>query len=142
RRDGSSKFGANHKWGTFPATSLAWIMNEEAFLSDNLFINELKLRADYGVSGNQEGFDPYKSLQLYGPSGDYYDDGKWYKEYQISQNANPNLKWEETSMFNIGIDFGFIDNRINGTIEYYNKNTKDLLYTYKVSVPPYLHSDM
>lgn len=142
RRDGSSKFGANHKWGTFPAVSAAWILNEESFLKDSNFINELKLRAGYGTSGNQEGFDPYKSLQLYGKSGQYYDDGKWYNAYQISQNANPDLKWEETSMFNLGVDFAFLNNRLSGTLEYYDKNTSDLLYTYKVSVPPYLYADM
>ncbi len=142
RRDGSSKFGANHKWGTFPAVSAAWILKEEGFLKDKDFFSDLKLRAGYGVSGNQEGFDPYRSLQLYGKSGQYYDDGKWYNAYQISQNANPNLKWEETSMFNVGIDYSILNNRLSGTIEYYSKETNDLLYTYKVSVPPYLYSDM
>src|SRR5690606_26084159 len=142
RRDGSSKFGANHKWGTFPAVSAAWILKEEGFLKDKDFFSDLKLRAGYGVSGNQAGFDPYRSLQLYGKSGQYYDDGKWYNAYQISQNANPNLKWEETSMFNVGIDYSILNNRLSGTIEYYSKETNDLLYTYKVSVPPYLYSDM
>lgn len=94
------------------------------------------------MSGNQDGIDPYKSLQLYGTSGQYYDNGNWYRTYQISQNANPDLKWEETSMFNIGIDFNFNNSRINGTIEYYDKRTKDLLYTYQVPVPPYLYPDM
>lgn len=142
RRDGSSKFGANHKWGTFPAVSAAWILKEENFLRDNNTFTDLKLRAGYGISGNQEGFDAYKSLQLYGRSGQYYDDGKWYNAYQISQNANPNLKWEETAMFNVGVDFSLLSNRLSGTLEYYDKKTKDLLYTYKVSVPPFLYPDM
>ncbi len=142
RRDGSSKFGANHKWGTFPAVSAAWILKEEGFLRDNTLFSDLKLRAGYGKSGNQEGFDPYKSLQLYGQSGQYYDDGKWYNAYQISQNANPDLKWEETAMFNVGVDFSLLNNRLSGTLEYYDKKTSDLLYTYKVSVPPYLYADM
>lgn len=139
RDDGSSKFGKNHKWATFPSVSGAWRISEESFLKNANFIDEFKLRAGYGVSGNQDGLDPYKSLQLYGTSGRYYDNGKWYSAYQISQNANPDLKWEETSMFNAGLDFSFFDNRINGTVEYYDKITDDLLYTYSVPVPPNLY---
>ncbi len=142
RQDGSSKFGTNHKWATFPSISAAWRINEETFLAGASSIDDLKLRVGYGISGNQDGIDPYKSLQLYGTSGQYYDNGKWYRAYQISQNANPDLKWEETSMFNVGLDFSFGNSRINGTIEYYDKQTKDLLYTYQVPVPPYLYPDM
>jgi len=142
RRDGSSKFGANHKWAMFPSVSAAWRINEESFMKGADYIDDLKLRVGYGVSGNQDGFDPYRSLQLYGAAGQYYDNGKWYRAYQISQNANPNLKWEETAMFNVGIDYSFLNSRISGTIEYYDKQTNDLLYTYAVPVPPYLHSTM
>lgn len=142
RRDGSSKFGANHKWATFPSFSAAWRIKDEAFLKDIRAIDELKIRVGYGTSGNQDGIDPYKSLQLYGASGQYYDDGKWYRAYQISQNANPDLKWEETSMFNVGVDYSFFNTRLSGSIEYYNKKTKDLLYTYQVPVPPYLYNEM
>ena len=105
-------------------------------------IDELKLRVGYGTSGNQEGIDPYQSLQLYGASGQYYDNGKWYRAYRVSQNANPDLKWEETSTFNVGLDFSFLNNRISGAVEYYDKRTKDLLYTYQVPVPPYLYNEM
>ncbi len=142
RQDGSSKFGKNHKWATFPSISAAWRINEEPFLAGASSLDDLKLRVGYGISGNQDGIDPYKSLQLYGTSGQYYDNGKWYRAYQISQNANPDLKWEETSMFNVGLDFSFGNSRVNGTIEYYDKRTKDLLYTYQVPVPPYLYPDM
>ena len=142
RYDGSSKFGANHKWATFPSVSAAWRINEESFMEGATYLDELKLRVGYGVSGNQDGIDPYKSLQLYGTAGQYYDNGKWYRAYQISQNANPNLKWEETSMFNVGLDYNFLNSRINGTIEYYDKRTKDLLYTYQVPVPPFLYPNM
>ena len=137
RRDGSSKFGANHKFGTFPAVSAAWILSDEKFLHNSDFLNVLKWRVGYGKSGNQEGVNPYQSLLLYSGSGQYYDNGSWYQSYSISQNANPNLKWEETAMFNIGVDFGLFKNRINGSIEYYDKKTKDLLYTYNVPIPPY-----
>ncbi|SHJ80116.1 iron complex outermembrane recepter protein [Tangfeifania diversioriginum] len=142
RNDGSSKFGANHKWATFPSVSAAWRINEESFMAGATFLDDLKLRVGYGVSGNQDGIDPYKSMQLYGTSGQYYDNGKWYRAYQISQNANPDLKWEETSMFNIGLDYNIMNSRISGTIEYYDKRTKDLLYTYQVPVPPFLYPDM
>ncbi len=142
RYDGSSKFGANHKWATFPSVSAAWRINEESFMQGATFLDDLKLRVGYGISGNQDGIDPYKSLELYGSEGQYYDNGKWYRAYQISQNANENLKWEETSMFNIGLDYNILNNRLSGTIEYYDKQTKDLLYTYQVPVPPYLYPDM
>lgn len=142
RQDGSSKFGANHKWATFPSVSAAWRVNEESFLKDADYLDDLKLRVGYGVSGNQDGIDPYRSLQLYGASGQYYDNGKWFSAYQISQNANHDLKWEETAMFNAGIDFSFLNSRISGTIEYYDKVTNDLLYTYAVPVPPYLYPNM
>jgi len=142
RQDGSSKFGANHKWATFPSISAAWRVNEESFLKSADYLDDLKIRVGYGVSGNQDGIDPYRSLQLYGASGQYYDNGKWFRAYQISQNANPDLKWEETAMFNAGIDFSFLNSRISGTIEYYDKTTNDLLYTYAVPVPPYLYPNM
>jgi TonB-dependent starch-binding outer membrane protein SusC len=142
RQDGSSKFGANHKWAMFPSISAAWRINEEGFMQGISALDDLKIRVGYGVSGNQDGIDPYRSLQLYGAAGQYYDNGKWYRAYQISQNANPNLKWEETSMFNVGLDFSFGNSRLNGTVEYYDKKTNDLLYTYQVPVPPYLHPNM
>lgn len=143
RRDGSSKFGANNKWGTFPSVSAAWRLSDESFMSNTKsYLDELKLRVGYGVSGNQDGLDPYQSLQLYGSSGTYYDSGSWHTSYAVSQNANPNLRWEQTSMFNVGVDYSLFDGRINGTIEYYDKKTSDLLYKYTVPVPPYLYSSM
>ena len=142
RRDGSSKFGANHKWDIFPSVSAAWGISQESFMENVNWLNDLKFRVGYGVTGNQAGLDPYKTLQLYGTSGTYYDNGAWLTAYKISQNANPNLKWEETAMFNIGLDFLLFNDRVNGTIEWYDKRTKDMLYTYRVPTPPYLHSDM
>ena len=142
RRDGSSKFGKDHKWGTFPSISVAWNLKEELFLKDVAFIDELKFRTGYGVSGNQEGLSPYLSLPLYGKSGQYYDNGKWYSAYQFDQNENPDLRWEQTSMFNVGFDYSFFKGRLNGSIDYYNKNTKDLLYTYTVPQPPFLKTTM
>lgn len=142
RRDGSSKFGKNHKWGTFPSASIAWGITEEAFMKDLTWVNDLKLRAGYGITGNQDGLTPYKTLELYGTSGQYYDQGKWLTAYQINQNANPNLKWEQTSMLNIGLDFSLFNGRLGGTLEWYDKRTSDMLYTYNVPSPPYLYSSM
>lgn len=142
RRDGSSKFGANHKWGTFPSASAAWGISQEAFMQDVNWVNDLKLRAGYGITGNQDGLDPYKSLELYGADGTYYSNNSWLTAYKINQNANPDLKWEETSMLNVGVDFTLFNGRLNGTIEWYEKKTKDMLYKYNVPTPPYLHNEM
>ena len=142
RRDGSSKFGPNNKWGTFPSVSAAWRIIDEPFMGGASFLSDIKLRAGYGVSGNQEGIDPYLSLQLYGISGQYFDSGNWYAAYQINQNANPDLRWEQTETYNIALEFATKGNRVSGTLEWYNKKTNDLLFTYDVPVPPYLYSNM
>jgi len=141
RRDGSSKFGENHKWGTFPSVSAAWNISEESFMESSV-LNDLKLRVGYGIVGNQEGLSPYQTLQLYTASGRYYESGSWYQAYQIGQNANPDLKWEETSMVNIGVDYSLFNGRLSGVLEFYDKTTKDLLYMYQVPVPPYLYPSM
>jgi iron complex outermembrane receptor protein len=142
RRDGSSKFGANHKWGIFPSASAAWGVSQESFMQDVSWVNDLKLRVGYGVTGNQDGLDPYKSLELYGADGTYYSSGSWLTAYKINQNANPDLKWEETAMLNVGVDFTLFNGRLNGTVEWYEKTTKDMLYKYNVPTPPYLHNEM
>ncbi len=142
RRDGSSKFGTNHKWGIFPSVSAAWGISQEAFMQDVDWINDLKLRAGWGVTGNQDGLKPYKTLELYGASDKYYDSGSWLTGYKINQNANPDLKWEQTSMLNIGLDFQLFNGRLGGTVEWYDKRTKDMLYTYTVPSPPYLYREM
>lgn len=139
RRDGSSKFGANNKWGTFPSVSAAWGISQESFMEDAKWINDLKLRAGYGVTGNQDGLQPYKSLELYQASGTYYSNGSQLIAFKVAQNANPNLKWEQTSMLNVGLDFTLFNSRLNGTIEWYNKKTSDMLYTYKVPTPTYVY---
>lgn len=143
RQDGSSKFGKNNKWGTFPSVSAAWRISSEPFMKGIDFISDLKLRASYGVTGNQDGIEPYKSLALYGKSDNkYYDNGQYYTAYQYSQNPNPNLKWEQTAMTNLGIDFDLFKGKINGSVEYYDKETSNLLYTYDVPVPPYLYGQI
>ncbi|AWI26005.1 SusC/RagA family TonB-linked outer membrane protein [Flavobacterium pallidum] len=145
RRDGSSRFGANNKWGVFPSVSAAWRIAGEDFMkpTENWLTN-LKIRAGYGVTGNQDGIGEYKSLSILGVGQDsYYDPatGNWSLAYSPTQNPNPDLKWESTAQFNVGIDFSLF-NRINGTFEWYSKTTKDLLYTYEVPQPPYLVGTM
>jgi len=142
RRDGSSKFGANHKWGTFPSVSAAWGISQEDFMKSVTWVNDLKLRVGYGVTGNQNGLMPYKSLDLYSSSNTYYNNGSWLTSFKITQNANPNLKWESTSMANIGLDFTLFHSRLNGTVEVYSKKTKDMLYTYSVPTPTYVYDQI
>jgi len=142
RRDGSTKFGANHKWGLFPSASAAWGVTQEEFMKGISWINDLKLRVGYGITGNQSGLDPYSTLELYGTANTYYDNGSWKTAYQISQNPNPDLKWESTAMLNVGLDFTLFKERLSGTIEWYDKKTSDMLYAYPVPNPPYMYSTM
>ncbi|ALM47989.1 TonB-dependent receptor [Flavobacterium psychrophilum] len=145
RRDGSSRFGANNKWGVFPSASAAWKISGEDFMSGTSnWLSNLKLRAGYGVTGNQDGIGEYKSLSILGVGRDsYYDPatGTWSLAYSPTQNPNPDLKWESTKQLNIGLDFSLFD-RITGSIEVYDKQTEDLLYTYQVPQPPYLVGTM
>jgi len=145
RRDGSSVFGANHKWGTFPSASLAWRISDEKFMENTRsWLDNLKLRVGYGVTGNQSGVSAYKSIAVLSASGaSYYDSASqtWKNSYVQAQNVNPDLKWESTAQWNVGLDFGFI-NRIHGTLEWYHKKTSDLLWTYPVPQPPYIVGTM
>ena len=130
RRDGSSVFGDGHQWGTFPSLSLAWNITEEDFMKNQNIFSNLKLRAGYGISGNAMGFGAYTAVPTYGSTGDVKDG---YVMLNATKLANPDLKWESTGMLNIGIDYAFLKGRINGTIEFYNKKTKDLIWDYPVS---------
>jgi TonB-linked SusC/RagA family outer membrane protein len=141
RRDGSSRFGINHKWGWFPAVSAGWRLSREAFLQDVNWINELKLRAGYGITGNQD-FPNYKSLLLMTTKNYFYYNGQWINNYVHASNENPNLRWEKKAEWNIGVDFNFFDNRLSGTIDFYSRNTIDLIYEYTVPVPPYDYDTM
>ncbi len=142
RRDGSSAFGKNNRWGTFPSASLAWRMSEEKFIKDLNVFDDLKFRVGYGVSGNSLGFGAYSAIQTYSTSGwfNYTNANGTQNSYHTlaaASNANPNLKWERTAMLNIGLDFSFFGGRLGGTIEYYDKRTSDLIYTYEVSTNRY-----
>ena len=132
RRDGSSRFSSNNRWGTFPSVAFAWtVLNEPWMEPAREIFSSLKLRLGYGVTGQQEIGD-YLYLPTYSlgtnPTGQYLD------SYLLKPNGySPDLKWEETTTYNLGIDFGFLNNRITGTLEYYDKRTKDLLNS--VSAP-------
>lgn len=133
RRDGSSVFGENHRWGTFPSVSAAWNIAEEPWLKDQDVLSQLKLRVGYGVSGNAMGFDAFTAVATYGATGFFDYNGKQWRTLGATKNANPDLKWESTGMFNAGLDFAFLDGRISGSIEFYNKHTNDLIWNYPVS---------
>lgn len=136
RHEGSSKFGAANKWGNFPALSAAWRISSEDFLMDKIsWLSDLKLRVDYGITGNQD-FDSYKSLLLYGGYGYFTFNGIPYQVYGPSQNVNPDLGWEKAINFNAGIDFELFNSRITGSVNYYVRTNKDLLGNYKVPLPP------
>jgi len=128
REDGSSRFGANNRWATFPSAALAWKLSEEGFMKDMTNINELKLRVGYGVTGNQEiGNFKYSSTYAINSSAGTYFGGTFYSPYNITGIANPNLKWEQTSQFAAGVDFVLFNNMLKGSVDYYSKNTTNLL---------------
>ena len=139
RRDGSSKFGVNNRWGNFPSFDLAWRISEEGFLKNVSWLNDLKIRGGYGVTGNSEAITPYATLLLYGPGGRYYNavSGVYPQSYSPTQNPNPDLKWEERHGTNIGVDFSILNNRISGDLNYFSDKTTNLLYSYSVPTPPY-----
>lgn len=137
RADGSSKLGANNKWGFFPSASLAWVLKEEAFLKNVDVVSNLKIRTGYGLTGNQDAISAYNSLRLMSPTGVTTINGKPVTTYGINRNENPDLKWEVKRMFDVGIDAGFFEDRLTATLDYYYSKTSDLLYNYAVPVPPF-----
>ena len=141
RREGSSRFGANHKWGNFPAASVGWSLSEEAFIQNIPQINELKIRVGYGVTGNQE-IDNYQSLVTLGTGGVYLQDGVYYQTYGAARNPNPDLRWEQKAEWNFGLDFALFENRISGAFDVYNRETKDLLYRYNAQQPPFVRDQI
>ncbi len=142
RADGSSKLGANHKWGFFPSASAAWIISNEKFMKNQTTISNLKIRAGYGVTGNQDAISPYNSLKLMSPNGTTVYEGSTVTTYALGSNPNPDLKWETKYTFDAGIDFGLWQGRMSGALDVYFSRTKDLLYTYKVPVPPFVYTDL
>ncbi len=141
RREGSSKFGDNNKWGWFPAVSAGWTISEESFMSDISAIDMIKLRVGYGVTGSLPNNSYMSLIKIGSVSRGYYYDGKWYSNaYGPSNNPNPDLRWEKNESLNIGVDFGFLSNRISGNIDVYQKKTTDLIGEYQAQVPAMIHS--
>jgi TonB-linked SusC/RagA family outer membrane protein len=137
RDDGSSKFGANNAHGIFPSAAGAWRISNENFMKNISWLNELKINAGWGKTGNQDAIGAYSKLELYGPVGSYYNGASelWLTQYGPTQNANPNLQWEVRTGRNIGFDFAIMSNRLTGGFNYFNDITTKLLYTYTIPFP-------
>ena len=131
RRDGSSRFSPNNRWGLFPSVALAWNIKDESFLQNNSVVSALKLRLGYGITGQQDGIGDYDYLSYYALSSQnasYQFGNIFYQGYRPG-GFYANRKWEQTSTTNIAVDFGFLDNRISGSVDFYLKKTSDLLAT-------------
>ena len=138
RHEGSSRFGKNHKWGNFPAVSAGWRISNEKFMEGtSSWLNDLKIRADFGVTGNQE-FGSYLSLDTMGPFGYSYYGGKWFQVWGPGKNVNSDLHWEQGKNWNVGLDFSLFNNRLYGSFNYFHRRQQDLLGNYRVPMPPYL----
>jgi iron complex outermembrane receptor protein len=134
RQEGSSRFGEDNKWGTFPSASVGWRLSEESFMQGMGSLSDLKLRLSYGITGNQD-IGNYRSLVILGPGANAVIGDEVRTGVASTQLANPDLKWEETTQTNLGIDFGLLENKISGSIDLYTKTTDDLLIEYSVPQP-------
>ena len=142
RHEGSTKFGKNKKWGTFPSISLAWEVTSTPGLKDTFkMFQSLKPRISYGVTGRSD-FDAYKSLSTYSSYSSYYLNNQWVIGYAPSLNANPDLAWEKSTAFNVGIDFVTLNSHLRGSIEYFDRRSKDLLYNYTAPQPPFIYDNI
>ncbi|MBQ9204219.1 MAG: SusC/RagA family TonB-linked outer membrane protein [Prevotella sp.] len=140
RHEGSTKFGVNKKWGNFPSASIAWEATQTPGLKEKLtMFQSLKPRISYGVTGRSD-FSAYQSTPTYGGYGQYYINGQWINGYAPSLNANPDLAWEKSTAFNVGIDFVTLKSRLRGSIEYFDRRSQDLLYNYTAPQPPFIYS--
>lgn len=138
RREGSSRFGENNKWGNFPAASIGWNISQENFMNNVNFVNNLKFRVGYGITGNQ-GFANYSSLTTLSTGNTYlYPDGIWRQTYGPDRNPNPDLRWEKKKELNFGLDFGVLANRLSGSIDVYRRQTVDLLGTFDTQLPGFV----
>ena len=141
RREGSTKFGSNTKWGNFPSASLAWEVTNTPVLKEAVgsIFQSLKPRISYGVTGRSD-FNAYQSIATYSGYSAYLIDGQWINGYAPSLNANPDLAWEKSKAFNFGLDFVTLNNRLRGSIEYFDRRSEDLLYNYTAPQPPFIYN--
>ncbi len=131
RRDGTSRFSKNNRWGTFPSVALGWTLTNEPFMKEQKVLSNLKLRASYGVTGQQDGIGNYNYLPVYTLSTNGAEalmNGRYIYTYRPDSFVS-DLKWETTKSWNFGIDFGFLDGRLSGSVDYYTRKTEDLLST-------------
>jgi TonB-dependent starch-binding outer membrane protein SusC len=142
RDDGSSAFGVNNRWGYFPAVSGGWRISKERFLENVNWLDDLKLRVGYGVTGNSLGFDPLIAQAQWGLTGRAYTNGQILDGIGPIQNANPSLKWESTGTTNIGVDFSILKGLLNGALDLYDKITSNLIYDYPVSATQFPVSNL
>lgn len=133
RRDGSSVFGENKKWGYFPSIGVAWRIDKEGFMQSQSIFSDLKLRASYGVTGNSSGFDAYTAQFIMGGLGTFYYNGQQVAAFGPNKAANQDLEWEKTSTQNLGLDFTVLNGKLSGYIEVYNKKTNGMIYSYAVN---------
>lgn len=141
RREGSSKFGDNYKWGNFPAVSLGWRISEEEFMDNLAFVNEIKLRAGFGITGTAPS-DSYQSQTSLNYGDRFLYNGKWIQGIEPVRNPNPDLRWERKEEINLGVDFSLFEGVLSGNVDLYQRTTRDMLYNYPVPVPPYLFSSI
>ena len=134
RREGSTRFGENNKWGWFPAVSAAWRISEEPFMQGVKAVDNLKLRFGFGITGNQD-IPLYSSISKYNDLGYAYINGSWQKVYGPTTNPNPDLRWEKNTEYNVGFDIGLWDSRLTASVDYYYRKTTDLLDWYDAQVP-------
>lgn len=140
RREAASQlWGTKHPWGTFPAISLGWRLTKEPFMEQVSLLNDVKIRAGYGITGTQPS-DLFKGVGLIGYDQYVLSDGQWVRTLVPTQNANPDLRWEEKKETDFGVDFSMLKNKISGTIDYYIRNIDGLLFDYAVPSPPNLYS--
>lgn len=133
RRDGSSVFGENYRWGYFPSLGLGWRLTSEKFMENQKLFSDLKIRGSYGVTGNSEGISPFNAKLVYGITGTFFNNGIQDNSYGPIQGANPDLRWERTATTNLGFDFTTRNGIFSGSVDWYKKVTNDMLFQYIVS---------
>lgn len=139
RREGSSKFGPNNRWGNFWALSAGWRISKEDFMKSLPWINDLKLRVGYGVTGNND-FGSGYTVRTYKSNDMWPTNGVWQPGYGSSKNINPDLKWEEKKEWDFGLDFSFLNNRISGKFDYYIRRVDDMLFEVPAPQPPMVYT--
>lgn len=141
RHEGSSKFGKNNRWGNFWSVSAGWRLSKEAFMKNLGWLNDLKLRVGYGVTGNND-FSSGNTIRTYKANDMWPTNGIWQPGYGSTKNINPDLKWEEKKELDLGVDFSLFDNRLSGKFDYYVRNVDDMLFNVPAPMPPMVYDNI